>query len=112
MSEPPADNGLQQERTTLAWRRTGLALFVAAVVIGRLTVQSAGHVTLLLFAFGAVIALWAVASTLRRGRWSGSPEPDSAFDSLLRDGRLPAALAVVAGLLCLVELTVILGIAR
>ncbi len=111
-SEPapsPADNGLQRERTTLAWRRTGLALWVGAALLGRLTAEAHGRVSLLLVALALALATWAVSSTLRRDPLSSSGTIESAFDAALPDGRLPAALSTVAVLLCVVELAVILG---
>ena len=107
--EGPADDGLQRERTVLAWRRTGLALFVAAVVLGRLTAQTTGPVATVLSVAGAATALWAVFSTLRRRRLAAPSPTESAFDSILRDGKLPAALTGTAALLCVLELAAVLG---
>jgi uncharacterized membrane protein YidH (DUF202 family) len=104
-----ADDGMQQERTTLAWRRTGLALVVAAVVIGRLSMAELGATAIVLAAFAAGGAAWMAIASLRRGRLSKASAVDSAF-SVLRDGRAPAALAAVTCLLAAVEVTtVILG---
>lgn len=110
MSSTSGDDGLQQERTTLAWRRTGLALVVAAVVIGRLSMAQLGAAAVLLASFAVAGAAWIAIATLRRGRLSSASRVDSAFDSVLKDGQAPAALAAVTCLLALVELTaVILG---
>jgi uncharacterized membrane protein YidH (DUF202 family) len=103
----PADDGLQQERTTLAWRRTGLAVVVAAALVARLSMQSTKPVVPVVTIAGAVLALWCVASTLRRGRLAAPSTSESAFDSMLHDGKLPAVLAATGALLCLVELLVV-----
>lgn len=103
---PAADNGLQRERTTLAWRRTGLALIVAALVIGRLSAQETGPAAVVPIVFGVVVVAVALVWTLREGPRDGSGGV-SAFDSVLTDGRLPASLSLLAVLLCLVELSTI-----
>lgn len=36
---PPPDRGLQQERTSLAWERTGVAMMVAGVLLARYAAQ-------------------------------------------------------------------------
>jgi uncharacterized membrane protein YidH (DUF202 family) len=105
----PADNGLQRERTTLAWRRTGLALWIGAALLARLTVEAGGRIGILLVAFALALATWAVASTLRREPLATSHDIGSAFDAALPDGRLPAVLSAAAVLLCAAELAVILG---
>jgi uncharacterized membrane protein YidH (DUF202 family) len=105
---PPPDDGLQQERTVLAWRRTGLALAVAALLIARLTVQALGPVAVVLGILCAVAAAWVVLTTLRRGRFSRTSSVDSAFDAVLHDGRAPAALAAIAAVVCSVEVIAML----
>lgn len=87
-----------------------MALFVAAIVIARLTAHQLGPMALLLAAFTAAVAGWAVLATLRGGHFSAVSPRESAFDSLLRDGILPAALSTVGILLCLVELVAILTV--
>jgi uncharacterized membrane protein YidH (DUF202 family) len=108
VSTTTGDDGLQQERTTLAWRRTGLALVVAAVVIGRLSMAELGGTAIVLTAFAAAGAAWMAIATLRRSKLSEASSVDSAFDSVLRDGRPPAALAAVTCVLAVVELATVL----
>lgn len=103
------DNGLQRERTTLAWRRTGLALWVGAALLARLAMEGDGRIGVVLVAFALALATAALASTLRREPLATSHDIGSAFDAALPDGRLPAALSAAAVLLCAAELTVILG---
>lgn len=76
-----SEGGLAQERTFLAWRRTGLALLVGSVTIARLTSDVLGAVVWVPALVGAVLAAWAVHAAPRSG---------------LRDGRLPAVVAAVA----------------
>ena len=103
MSEATRDPGAQQERTTLAWRRTGLALVVGALTIGRLTLDALGPVAALPAVLAASLALWVVVESLRNRRLA-RPHPGEPAFSVLADGRLPALVAVVVGGLALGEL--------
>lgn len=103
----PGDDGLQQERTRLAWRRTGLALVVGSLIVARITLESDAGVLVVPVVLSGVIALWAVVSTLRRGRHSAPSRTDTAFDDMLRDGKIPAALTAATVVLCLAELGIL-----
>lgn len=103
-----AGGGLQQERTTLAWRRTGLALAVAALVVGRLTATDLGPMAVVLTAAAAVASAWVAIVTLRRRRLAGVSSTDSTFGSVPHDGKAPAAVAAVIGVLCLLEVAAVL----
>jgi len=96
VSEVVRDRGAQQERTTLAWRRTGLALVVGALTIGRLTLDTLGPAVVVPTLLSTCLALWVVLATLR-GRRAARPHPGEPAFSVLSDGRLPA---VVAALVC------------
>lgn len=100
MSDPlQRDPGLQQERTALAWRRTGLALVAGALGIGRLTMDTLGTGVLVPAALAAALALWVVGLTLRGGRYASAHPDEPHFDRILTDGRVPAVVtAVVVGL--------------
>ena len=104
-ADPAHDHGLQAERTALAWRRTSLALAVAAAGAGRLAARTLGVLALALAGLGLIQAVavgWRAAGryrAVRRALASGSGLP------AVRGGGLPmAALAVsgaVTGLLAL-----------
>lgn len=98
------DPGAQQERTALAWRRTGLALVVAAVTIGRLTLDSLGPVVVVPTAIVAVLAGWVVVTALRARRLA-RPHPGEPSFSVLADGRLPGVVTVVLGTLAVAEVS-------
>jgi putative membrane protein len=100
------DEGLQVERTALAWRRTSLAMAVAAVGAGRLAAPVIGAVAVGLAGLGLLQAL-AVSVTARR-RYVVAHRSLTFRGDLagLRQGGLPiAALAgscLTVGLLALV----------
>lgn len=106
MSEPTPwrDPGLQQERTVLAWRRTGLALVIGSLTVGRLTMDTLGAAVLVPAVITAVLAAWVVGATLRGGRSAIAHPDEPTFDRVLRDGRVPAVVAVAAGTVAVVEL--------
>jgi uncharacterized membrane protein YidH (DUF202 family) len=111
MSGPtsPTD-GLQQERTTIAWRRTSLSLAVAALVVGRLAIEASAPVLIVAGSAAMIIALWSGLVTMRRGRWATASQSEPEFQLMLRDGRLPLAVALVAGGLCVIALALSLGL--
>lgn len=100
---PEPDRTAPQERTALAWRRTGLALLVGALTIGRLTLDTLGPVVVGPAVLGAALAAWVVAVSLRSRRMARTVRGEPAF-SVLADGRLPAAVALLVGALALGEL--------
>lgn len=98
------DPGLQQERTALAWRRTGLALVVGALTIGRLTMTTLGPTVLVPAFIAAALAAWVVSVTLRGGRYSWTHPDEPQFNRILSDGKVPAVVTVVTMSLGLGEL--------
>lgn len=101
---PARDPGLQQERTALAWRRTGLALVGGALLVGRLTMETLGASVLVPAAVAAALAAWVVSVTLRGRRYAQAHPDEPSFDRVLADGRVPAVVALVAGSLAVGEL--------
>ncbi|MFE0593333.1 DUF202 domain-containing protein [Micromonospora echinospora] len=96
------DQGLQRERTALAWRRTCAVALVDAVLLGRLGAHLsppqivAGSGSMLLL---AVTAVWWYR---RRARRSGPSVPGMPP---------PALMALVAALVTVGALTVVVGLA-
>lgn len=92
----PAPDGLQPERTALAWRRTGLALTVASLAAVRILPRLVGNWAIVPSGFGIALAVYIVAAAhlryrrIRRTLESDDPEAIPAYG-----GGLPA---VVAGL--------------
>ena len=117
MAEPPGapppatgrvapDPAAPQERTALAWRRTGLALLVGSLTIGRLTLDAIGPAVVLPTVVGVAAAGWVVVLALRARRLArlARPHPGEPGFSVLVDGRLPAVVAALVGGLALGEL--------
>lgn len=98
----PIDDGLQQERTILAWDRTGLALIAAAVGVGRHALGHLGALVIVPCAIVAACGLWIVLASWRHQRLAHNSAREPGF-SLVRDGRLFAGVAALMGLLCLSE---------
>lgn len=94
----PSENGAQNERTALAWTRTGLALLLAVVLASRLAAEPLGVAALVFGALSAPVAI--VILVLARRRY-GSARRRLHDRRPLPDGRLPA-LATAATLLLVV----------
>jgi uncharacterized membrane protein YidH (DUF202 family) len=77
---PPFDPGLQPERTALAWRRTGLAVAVGAVVGARVLAPALGAAAIVVAALGLALATLLFLGSARRVRRAQS--------ALLQDGHL------------------------
>lgn len=87
----PVDRGLQVERTELAWRRTALALVVAAIAAARVLSPVLGDWAVLVGAVGLIVTavLWAV-SRRRCQRYS------TLFDSASKSDPAPGAGPLLA----------------
>ncbi|MDC5696259.1 DUF202 domain-containing protein [Intrasporangium calvum] len=95
---PPRDPGLATERTALSWLRTGLAITVAALFVGRVAVTGVGLGAVLptLLAVGA--GLWVAFASLRERSSHRRDRPT------LHDGALPALVTGALVLVSLVEI--------
>ncbi|HET6968915.1 MAG TPA: DUF202 domain-containing protein [Ornithinibacter sp.] len=100
---PAPDPAAPQERTALAWRRTGLALLVGSLTIGRLSLDALGPAVVVPTVLGAALAAWVLVVALRARRLARAHPGEPTF-SVLADGRLPALVAVLVGALALGEL--------
>lgn len=103
--EPEQDLGLHVERTTLAWRRTALAMAVAAAGAAKLTALTLDVAAAVLAALSIVHALAASATSRRRYlEMHGLLRSRGDLDRIRRDGLRTAVTAAgmaVAGLLAL-----------
>ena len=102
------DPAAPQERTALAWRRTGLALLVGALGIGHIALETFGPAVAVPTVLAATLAAWVAVAALRTRRLA-RPHPDEPAFSVLADGRLPAAVAALVGGLGLGELLSVLA---
>lgn len=104
-AEPDPRFSLANERTFLAWIRTGLALSAAGVALEALAVPVApglrlacAVVLIVLGVLAPVQAWWGWAATERAVR-TGQPLPSPRLGPLLAAGTLVAGVLLVAGLL-------------
>ena len=107
-SSPPSDATAPEERTALAWRRTGLALLVGALPIGRISLSALGPVVVVPTVIAVSLAGWVVVAALRARRMTRL-HPDQPAFSVLADGRLPGVVAGLVGGLALGELAAAIG---
>ena len=94
----------------LAWRRSTLSFFVVALLVSQVSVEASASVLVVMSLVIAAFSAWLTLRSLRGGRWSGPSIAEPEFELLLRDGRLPALVVVVASLLCLVVAAIGLGV--
>lgn len=104
MSTGPAAES-SPERSALAWRRTTLSLAVLALVTTRVAAQSGGVAPAVVGAVAVVLGAWVVLVTTRRSLWTTLRHDVSGL-SVLRDGRLPAAVTTVAVVMAVVVMVI------
>ena len=101
--DSPYDPGLQNERTSLAWSRTGLALLIAVLLAARITLGELGPVTVIFTIFTLPLAVGVLVSASRRYR--SAHRALHAPTAWLPDARLPAAVTILVLSLAGIELT-------
>jgi len=103
----PWDAGVQNERTALAWQRTGLALFGATIVAGRLGMRDWPVATVLALAPALLLSVVMMRLAGRRYRHARA----AASDDQRRGpgGRLPFTAAAAVTLLGLASLVAVLA---
>lgn len=66
MEDAPLDDGLADERTTLAWQRSGLSLIVVAGLVARAALEA--HALMLAIVAGGAVALLGAGAWGHGGR--------------------------------------------
>jgi uncharacterized membrane protein YidH (DUF202 family) len=102
----PWDAGVQNERTALAWQRTGLALFGATIVAGRLGMRDWPMATVLALAPTLLLSVAMMRLAGRRYRHAHAARHDRRQGP---GGRLPFAAAAAVTLLGLAALAAVLA---
>ncbi len=100
------DEGLQPERTTLAWQRLAITLFGIALAIPKLTRPVIGDWSAIPTLIVAAIATTLFSTSHARYRRLHG-HLTAGNDDLPHDGRLPLLTAATALLLAVIGLTVI-----
>jgi putative membrane protein len=100
--DSPHDPGLQNERTSLAWSRTALALVVAVLLAVRITLGELGLLAVVFTIFTLPLAVGVLVSAARRYRTARHSL--HARETFLPDARLPAAVTVLVLSLAVIEL--------
>jgi uncharacterized membrane protein YidH (DUF202 family) len=97
--------GLQNERTALAWNRTGLALLGVAAVVVRLRLERPGVLAMITVAVCTLLCLGVLIASIRRYRAAHThPAGRSGIDA-----RLPTAVVALIVVLAVIELVAILS---
>lgn len=93
-----SDEGLQPERTRLAWQRTALTGLAALLVVVRLLVEVSPTVGVLV---GVLAGLALIAPVWSAARWQLTRRR---LNKAHNDGRATLLLAILVGMACLVAL--------
>jgi uncharacterized membrane protein YidH (DUF202 family) len=103
---PSGGDSVPNERTALAWTRTGLALLGSALLAIRVVVDRFGPLTA---AFAVVALPLAVVVLVGAGRRYRSARAALSTQVRLPDGRLPAGVAILLVVLAVTELAFVLS---
>lgn len=99
-----ADPGASNERTALAWQRTGLALVTGSAILTRLTFDRLGLLAFASLVIAMPIGLWLFIES--RGRYSHDAGGIQRLRG--RGGRAGATLTLATTILGFAELTALL----
>ncbi len=102
-TDGPAPDGVQNERTALAWQRTALSLLASSLILARLTFGRLGVVSLVPVVAAVAVTAWIFFES--RGRYRH--DAGIALRPRSRGGTAPFALALLTVLLALTELVAI-----
>ena len=95
----PADPGLSNERTALAWQRTALSLLAGAAILGRLTFASVGFFAVALLAVAVLLCLWVFVES----RWRYRQQLGHTLRARPRGGRAALFLTLATSLIAITE---------
>lgn len=96
----PLDSGLSNERTALAWQRTALSLVAVAAIMGRLTFDRLGFVSIMLLGLAVVLCLWVFAES----RWRYVQQLGHRSRGRARGGRAALSLTIATSLIAVTEI--------
>lgn len=109
MSGASAPDGLQPERTVLAWRRSALSFTVVGLLVSRAAALNSSPVGVAVSLVATAVALCLVA--LRRDHvGSVDGRGGVAGEIRVQDGFLPAVVVAVTAVLCLVVIGLAVGV--
>lgn len=97
------DQGLQSERTELAWQRTALSALTGALVLFRLTVGRAGSIAIVTLMMTLPVTSWVLMRSRQR-HWSQRADQSG---TTVGGGRPAAGMAAVVVIMSLSELLTI-----
>lgn len=107
----PFDVGLQPERTSLAWQRTGLAMAVGALVALRILPELLGPWAMVPAGVGLAMAIGVLVAAHLRYRRYHRGLIDPALQPRMPAGRLMFTCALTAAVIGVLALVIALGYA-
>lgn len=99
------DPGVSNERTALAWQRTGLSILASAAIVARLTWSELGVLAAVLLGGSVLLSGWVFWES--RARYAHDAGTQARAGA--RGGRAPAAIVAAFALIAMAELTALLA---